>query len=276
MTRYGAVLAYDGTAYQGFQRQPAPTPTIQSTVEAAIGSVTGKSIGIIAAGRTDTGAHAAGQVIAFDIDWKHDNDELLRAINSQLPLDIALQHLWRQDGFHPRYDALWRQYVYRIVTPKARQPLLNRQAWQLIGESLDLERMQEAAARCLGEHDFATFGTPPQAGSTNTLRQIYLSNWESESGESCTTYIYRIRGTAFLYHMVRRLVGTMVQVGRGKISPEGFEQILISCDIERAKVLAPANGLILEAVGYPPCHETESSTCETPSLRTGASPEGRT
>ena len=276
MTRYGAILAYDGTAYQGFQRQPAPTPTIQYSVEAAIGTVTGKSTGIIAAGRTDTGVHASGQVIAFDIDWKHDDDELLRAINSQLPLDIALQHLWRQTDFHPRYDALWRQYVYRIVTPKARQPLLNRQAWQLIGESLDLERMQEAAARCLGEHDFAAFGTPPQAGSTNTRRQIYLSSWESESGQYGTTYIYRIRGTAFLYHMVRRLVGTMMQVGRGKIGSEGFEKILMSCDIERAKLLAPANGLILEAVGYPPRHETESSTCETPSFGVGASLEGRT
>ena len=116
MTRYGATLAYDGTAYQGFQRQPVPTPTIQAAVEEAIAAVTGEPTGIIGAGRTDAGVHAAGQVIAFDVEWKHNADELLRAINSQLPLDIALQELLQQDGFHPRYDALWRH------TPTASRP----------------------------------------------------------------------------------------------------------------------------------------------------------
>ena len=143
--------------------------------------MTAQPAGIVAAGRTDTGVHATGQVIAFDVEWKHDDDELLRAINSQLPLDIALQELWRQDDFHPRYDALWRQYAYRIATPAARHPLLNRHVWQLIGESLDLERMNAAATICLGEQDFAAFGTPPQAGSANTVRQVYLSGWELES-----------------------------------------------------------------------------------------------
>ena len=139
-TRYGAILAYDGTAYCGFQWQPPPTPTIQSAVEKAIRQVTAQTASVIGAGRTDTGVHASGQVIAFDIEWKHGDDELLRAINSQLPLDIAAREIWRQDGFHPRYDALWRQYVYRVSTPVARHPLMNRTVWQLVGESLNLDR----------------------------------------------------------------------------------------------------------------------------------------
>jgi len=273
MMRYRATLAYDGTAYQGFQRQPAPAPTIQSTVEAALGAVTAQEVRIVAAGRTDTGVHALGQVIAFDVDWKHGKDDLLRAVNSQLPSDIALQAICSQAGFHPRFDALWRQYAYRVATPAARQPLLERQAWQLVGETLDLGRMNAAAGFCLGEHDFAAFGTAPQAGSSNTVRRVYLSNWEQDLGDYGSTYIYRIRGSAFLYHMVRRLVGMLVQVGKGIMTPLEFEVILLSRDISKAKTLAPAKGLILEAVGYPARQETETST--RAAIRPAAALEGR-
>ena len=259
MTRYGAILAYDGTAYQGFQRQPAPTPTIQAAVENAIAAITGQTVGIVGAGRTDTGVHATGQVIAFDVEWKHEDRELLHAINSQLPLDIALQRVYQQPGFHPRFDALWRQYAYRIATVGARQPRLNRQVWQLVGERLNIEHMREAAALCLGEHDFAAFGAAPQQGSENTVRQIFLSRWETNREEYGTSYTYRIRGSAFLYHMVRRLVGTMAQVGRGRLSVKEFKEILVSRDIERAKLLAPPNGLTLESVKYPPSVAVETS-----------------
>ena len=276
MRRYAAILAYDGTAYQGFQRQPEPTPTIQAVVEKAISRVTAQPTRIVAAGRTDTGVHASGQVIAFDVEWKHGDYELLRAINSQLPADIALREIWRQERFHPRFDALWRQYAYRIATPATRHPLLTRHVWQLIGESLDLERMNAAAAICLGEHDFAAFGRSPQEGSANTMRQIYLSRWETESGVFGKTLRYRIRGTAFLYHMVRRLVGVMAQVGQGLISPGEFEAILRSRDIARAKLLAPAKGLILEAVGYPQRQATEPTTRAEPLDKMAAGLEGRT
>lgn len=251
MTRYGAILAYDGTAYQGFQRQAKPTPTIQAAVEDAIAAITGRAVGIVAAGRTDAGVHATGQVIAFDVEWKHEDRELLNAINSQLPLDIALQRIWPQEGFHPRYDALWRQYAYRIATVDARQPLLNRHYWQVTSERLDLENMREAAAICLGEHDFAAFGTAPQQGSKNTVRQVFVSRWETNEKDFGRLYIYRIRGTAFLFHMVRRLVGTILQVGKGRLSVKEFEEILLSRELGRAKVLAPPNGLVLEAVEYP-------------------------
>lgn len=257
MRRYAAVLAYDGGAYQGFQRQPKPTPTIQAAVELAIAKVAAPGSRIVGAGRTDAGVHASGQVIAFDLEWKHGDDDLLRAINAQLPPDIALRELCRRERFHPRYDALWRQYAYRIATPVARNPLLARYAWQLSGLSLELDRMNAAAAMILGEHDFAAFGTPPQAGSHNTVRQVFLSRWELESGAFGATYRYRIRGTAFLYHMVRRLVGMMAQVGRGAISLGEFEAILQSRELSRAKALAPPGGLVLEAVGYPSVSEIE-------------------
>ncbi len=261
MKSYAAILAYDGSEYQGFQRQPPPTPTIQAAVEAAVSAVARQNCAVIGAGRTDSGVHALGQVIAFDVNWNHSEDELLSAINSQLPMDIALQRLWRQDDFHPRYDARWRQYAYRIATVTARNPLLNRTVWQLIGERMDLAAMKKAAAKCLGEHDFAAFGRPPQPGSKNTVRQIFQSRWEMATEEYGAAYTYRIRGTAFLYHMVRRLVGTMVQVGRGKLSLQGFEDIMRSRDIERAKVLAPPQGLVLEAVGYSP-RMAQNMTCE--------------
>lgn len=250
MTRYVATLAYDGSAYYGFQRQPAHIPTIQLAVEKSIRKITRQNGSIIGAGRTDTGVHAVGQVIAFDVDWKHSDTALLLAINSQLPEDIALQRIWQQDGFHPRYDALSRQYVYTVVCLTTRNPLLNRRAWQLFGETLDIDCMQSAAEQLIGKHDFGTFGTPPQAGSTNTVREVYLSQWNTVPSDYGDMVTYRIRATAFLYHMVRRIVGTLVQVGRGKLTLDEFTAIVASRDIQRAKLLAPPQGLVFEAVQY--------------------------
>ena len=275
MTAYAAVLAYDGTAWHGFQRQPEPVPTIQAAVEEAISKVTRASVSIVAAGRTDSGVHAVGQVIAFDVAWQHGDEQLLKAINSQLPHAIAVQDLWRQEGFHPRYDALWRQYVYRIAVKPIRQPLLNRHVWQWTGPALDLERMQQAAAQFPGEHDFAAFGTPPQEGSVNTVRQVFVSQWTLEHGDYGAIYAYRVAATAFLYHMVRRMVGIMALVGCGKLLPGEFMDIFASRDIQRAKLLAPPQGLVLEAVHYPPRPDEYINTSQS-ALRTLelCSPEG--
>ena len=263
MARYVAILAYDGTAYYGFQRQPDHIPTIQLAVENSIGKITRQDVSIIGAGRTDTGVHAVGQVIAFDVEWKHTDTALLLAINSQLPTDIALQSVWQQDDFHPRYDALSRQYVYTVASLTTRNPLLNRQAWQLFGQTLNIDVMQEAAKQLIGTHDFGTFGTPPQQGSTNTVRDVYLSQWDTVSSDYGDIYTYRICATAFLYHMVRRIVGTLVQLGCGKISLDDFTQIFESRDIQRAKLLAPPQGLVLEAVRYPQYKTATPITTET-------------
>jgi tRNA pseudouridine38-40 synthase len=262
MTRYVATLAYDGTGYYGFQRQKH-LPTVQSAVETAISNITRQTVTIIGAGRTDTGVHAVGQVIAFDVEWKHPDTALLLAINSKLPADIALQQVWQQDGFHPRYDALSRQYRYSVICLTTRNPLLNRQAWQIFGEPLDIDLMQAAAEQLIGKHDFGAFGTPPQKGSTNTVREIYLSQWvkvPSDYGEMIT---YRVRATAFLYHMVRRIVGTLVQVGRKRLSLNEFSAIVASRDLQQAKSLAPPQGLVFEAVRYPQHKTATPITTET-------------
>lgn len=262
MARYVATLAYDGTDYYGFQRQPKHIPTIQGEVETAISKITHQNVSIIGAGRTDTGVHAIGQVVAFDVDWKHETNTLLLAINSQLPSDIALQAIRQQEGFHPRYDALWRQYFYQVATVPARNPLLNRQVWQ-VNEDLNLPQMIQAAQKLIGMHDFGTFGTPPKQGSTNTVREIFISQWEDVPSDYGKMWIYRIRATAFLYHMVRRIVGTLVQVGRGKITLDEFITIFNSRDIQQAKLLAPPQGLVLEAVEYPQQLTATSVTTET-------------
>ena len=267
MKRFAATLAYDGSAYYGFQRQAEATPTIQRSLECAIEKVAQHRVTISAAGRTDTGVHALGQVIAFDLEWKHSECELLQALNAQLPLDIALQDLWQQSGFHPRYDAMWRQYVYRIATPPVRNPLLNTQVWQLVGQTLDLGLLQKAAERCLGEQDFAAFGRPPQEGNTNTVREVFLSQWESGPGLAGEVVTFRVRATAFLYHMVRRMVGTMVQVGSGRMTLAEFDRVLKSRDLQQAKILAPPQGLVLEAVWYPP-RENETLCSKELSLAT--------
>jgi len=272
MTRYGAVVAYDGTAYQGFQRQPAPAPTIQAALERAIAAITQQPCTIVAAGRTDSGVHARGQVIAFDLHWRHDDAKLLRAINARLPLDIALQRLWQQPGFHPRFDALWRQYTYSIRCLPTRDPLLQRQAWQLIGEELDHEPMQRAALSIIGDHDFAALGSPPQQGSSNTVRQVLRSRWTVSRGGAAHTYT--IRATAFLYRMVRRLVGMLVQVGRGQLTVAAFADTIASANRRRAKWLAPPMGLVLDAVAYAPRKEQKRALQPAPCQQLGALMEG--
>lgn len=247
MPRFRATLAYDGSAYLGFQRQPEAMPSVQLAVERAITQITQQEATVLAAGRTDTGVHATGQVIAFDVEWKHTTADLLRAINAVLPDDIALQDLCIHEGFHPRYDARSRQYRYTVIGAAQRQPLMRNQAWH-VHQPLDLTAMNRAAAMLVGKHDFATFGTPPQGN--NTVREVFRSKWyvdQTHLGE-CTIYV--IEGTAFLYHMVRRIVGLTVDVGRGHVTSEAFAEIFASRDLSQVRTMAPPQGLILEKVRY--------------------------
>lgn len=257
MMRYRATLAYDGSAYYGYQRQP-DVPTIQGEVEQALERVLGQPTTVWAAGRTDTGVHATGQVIAFDAAWKHDAHVLLRAINVYLPEDIALQALWAQPDFHPRYDALSRTYRYHVAVVDVRQPLLAKRAWQLHGD-LDETLLTRAAETLLGEHDFSSFGTPPHG--TNTVRHVFRSQWQSVSDEYGTHYLYEVEATAFLYHMVRRMVGIQVAVARGSLSLEQFDAIVASRNLAQHKWLAPPQGLTFIRVRYP--HDEDSAQPNT-------------
>lgn len=246
--RYRATLAYDGTAYEGFQRQAEGRQTIQGEVEQALGRVIGQPVTVIGAGRTDSGVHATGQVIAFNADWRHGADALLRAINANLPPDIALQDLSPAlPGFHPRFSARSRLYCYDVAQTAQRQPLLRNRAWQ-VRDELDGEAMRQAAALLLGEHDFAAFGRPPQG--ENTVRRVYRSEWEQQPTPFGTWWTYRIEANAFLQHMVRRVVGALVAVGQKRLTVAEFDDIFRRADLSGMKWLAPPQGLTLEAVRY--------------------------
>jgi tRNA pseudouridine38-40 synthase len=223
-------------------------PTIQLAVEKALSAVTRQSVTVVGAGRTDAGVHATGQVIAFDVDWKHSDSDLLRAINAKLPEDVALQDIVQQPGFHPRFNALSRVYQYTVVVTEQRQPLLRYRTWQM-REPLDVKVMNSAAKLLLGEHDFATFGNPPQGN--NTVRCVFSSEWASFPECYGKRLVYRVEANAFLHRMVRRMVGMQVNVGRGKITLAEFKAAFEAADLSQARALAPPQGLMLEEVRYP-------------------------
>ena len=195
-------------------------------------------------GRTDSGVHAKGQVVSFNLDWNHPDYALQNALNAFLPADIAVQSVQQVDpDFHPRYDALSRQYRYQLYWQSARDPLRDRYAWRLERKP-ELSPMQAAANDLLGEHNFIAFGKALKEDGT-TIRRIYSADWvEEEDGMSFT-----IIGNAFLYHMVRRIVYVLVRIGLGELPVEtvriGLENL--STGIVS---LAPARGLTLEAVTF--------------------------
>ena len=249
MAAYGATLAYDGTAYAGFQRQAGETPTIQLMLERALADLGAEDATVRAAGRTDRGVHASGQVIAFTIAWRHEEGQLLRALNAKLPPDIALQQIWRveQGDFRPRFDARSRRYRYQLLLAAQRQPLCERYAWRL-RPPLDEGAMQDAAQLLLGEHDFASFGTPPQG--ENTVREVYASEWSGEGRLRGRALTYSVEANGFLQHMVRRIVSALVAVGRGQRSLAHFAEVLRAAQRGLVSQLAPPQGLFLEAVCY--------------------------
>ncbi|MFP4322492.1 MAG: tRNA pseudouridine(38-40) synthase TruA [Anaerolineales bacterium] len=247
LTRFRGTLAYDGTRYAGFQRQGGRTLTIQATLENAIETVHGAPVRVLGAGRTDAGVHARGQVIAFDAAWHHAPAALGRAINAQLPPDIALQTLEAAPaGFHPRYDALSRRYVYRLYAASVRNPLQDRFSWYTGRWALDMPAMQSAAACLLGVHDFATFGQPTQGDVT--IREVYRA--EVGAGAQAGELVFTVEANAFLKRMIRSLVGSLVEVGRGRWQITDMADALHATDRARSGPTAPPHGLVFEAVRY--------------------------
>ena len=245
MARYKVILAYDGTQFRGYQRQ-AHARTVQGVVETALSGLGWSEKSIVAAGRTDTGVHAAGQVIAFDLDWRHPVEELRSAINASLPQDVAVQSIEvAVENFHPRYDARSRTYQYRIYCQESRLPLLERHAWR-VWPPVDLAILGQAAACLVGTYDFAAFGTPPRLGS-HTVRTVYQATWTASGVE----LIFEISADAFLFRMVRRLVSYQVEVGQGRRPKEELESLLATPPGGLVQGLAPAHGLTLVKVNYP-------------------------
>lgn len=249
MARYQVTLAYDGTLYQGFQRQ-AGVETVQGVVERALRKLGWNGQSILAAGRTDTGVHALGQVIAFDLDWRHTPAELLSAMNANLPMDIAALQVAEVDGgFHPRYAALARSYRYHIFCQEVRHPLRERFAWRVYPE-VDLDRLSQAAEVICGQHDFAAFGTPPREGGS-TIRQVHEAKWHClQSQWQNPDVVFDITADAFLYRMVRRLVYIQVLVGQVRLSLDDLRRWLDHPPQTVIQGLAPPHGLFLVVVKY--------------------------
>jgi tRNA pseudouridine38-40 synthase len=242
--RYFLELAYNGSHYNGWQRQSS-SPTIQQTVEEALSQYLREPIEVTGAGRTDTGVHAAYYVAHFDSE-KHliDSDDFVYHVNSILPRDIAIRRVTPVAAdAHARFDATSREYTYYIVPFK--DPFRRDTSWQYF-VPLDIEAMNRAAEWLLRFSDFTSFAKLNSANKTN-ICQVTEAQWERGSDG---TLIFRIRADRFLRNMVRAIVGTLVDVGRGKISPERFGEIIEVRDLSLSSGSAPASGLFLTDITY--------------------------
>ncbi|HOG48103.1 MAG TPA: tRNA pseudouridine(38-40) synthase TruA, partial [Anaerolineae bacterium] len=217
--RLAALVEYDGTVYAGFQVQVG-SRTIQGELERGLAAITGQAVRITAAGRTDAGVHALGQVVHLQAAWAHSLGDLQRAWNANLPDDIAILALARVGPeFHARFSARSRVYRYQIYSAAVRRPLVARYAWH-VNRPLDVRRMDEAAALLVGRHDLRSFGQAPQGD--NTVRTVLATRCWAEGALVCI----EIEADAFLQHMVRRVAATLVAVGRGRLSVDDFGVII--------------------------------------------------
>jgi tRNA pseudouridine38-40 synthase len=247
-------LAYDGTDFHGWQVQPEKA-TVQGTLADAIERITGERVLPQGSGRTDAGVHALGQVASFALSAPIPEANFHRALNRALPASIrVLSAIKVAPGFHARHDAIGKKYEYRIFRGEICAPWQARYVYPLHWP-LRLEAMQEAAKAVIGEHDFASFAASDpdltQRSSDceipNTLRTIFASKWHELDGN---LLVYRVHGTGFLHHMVRNLVGTFLDAGRGHIAPEDIPRILAARSRSAAGATAPARGLFLVSVDY--------------------------
>lgn len=239
--RVRALVAYDGTGYGGFQRQ-RNAPSIQADLERALQTLTGTPVRLLAAGRTDAGVHAEGQVIAFDVTWSHPLAALERALNATLPEQIAVWALEEvPPDFHPRYAARRRWYRYTLYCAPTRNPLVSRTSLH-IAQPLDVAAMQTGAAYLVGRHDFAAFGSPIKG--ENTVREVFRAEWTAAG----PWLFFDIEADAFLFRMVRMSVGTLLRVGRGVLTPAAVGDILRARARSQAGPAVAAKGLCLKAV----------------------------
>ncbi len=251
MARYQLTLAYDGTDFFGSQRQVSKR-TVQGELEKALTKIgwTGRSV--ILSGRTDTGVHATGQVASVDLHWSHSEEDLLRALNAELPSDVAVQRARMLDPkFHPRFDASSRCYRYRLFCQPVRHPIRERFAWRVWPE-IHPDLLVDAAKLFLGTHDFAAFGSPTTPKGT-TVRTVMKAQWTQVELDD---WQFEVQADAFLYRMVRRLVFVQVTVVQGKVPVETVARALADPvpagkRTEIPAGLAPAHGLTLVEVTYP-------------------------
>ena len=253
--RFRMTIAYDGAGYQGWQFQKTGTG-VQEKVEQALARLFPAKPRIHSSSRTDTGVHASAMEVHFDVpkvQARMTPDKLLLAVNAHLPADIRVMRARRaRPGFHARFDASGKEYRYQVWNHSALHPLHRRTAWQVV-RPLDVKAMRAAAKHFIGEHDFRSFRANPDYDTTSTIRT--LSQVSVRRAGPLFTFV--IRGNGFLYKMCRGIVGTLVQVGEGKIPPDEIAGILAGKDRRLAGMTAPAHGLTLCKVFYG--KRTESS-----------------
>lgn len=243
--KYKAILAYDGTDFHGFQRQGDRRRTVQGVIEDSLKHLDWEGPTIWAAGRTDAGVHASGQVIAFELDWNHSPAELLRAVNTRLPADAVAREMEQTSSeFHPRYDASSRTYIYRYFASKVSDPLRARYVYRVWPEP-EVKQMAAAAQAMIGEHDFSGFGTAPRPGG-DTSRTVLAAETHAAGDE----ILFKIEANAFLYRMVRKLAEALLGIGQGKISIDELDDYLNEPTARWTGKLSPARGLCLAEVKY--------------------------
>lgn len=242
------VIAYDGTAYQGWQRQKIGIG-VQQHVEEVINRFFPHGGPVHGSSRTDTGVHALGMVAHFEVpesEWNMSPGKLVLALNAYLPPDIrVMQCAYAQPTFHARFDAKGKQYRYLVWNAPAMNPLLRSRAWH-VAVKLDVPRMREAARIFIGRHDFQSFAANPGYARESTVRTVTRCDVKRRG----PLLEFVIEGDGFLYKMCRGIVGTLVQTGRGKFDPAAVRQMLAARDRRLAGMSAPAHGLVLHKVFY--------------------------
>jgi tRNA pseudouridine38-40 synthase len=239
------ILAYDGSRYRGWQRQKAGE-TIQQSVEERLRIILQEPVCVIASGRTDAGVHALGQVCHFRTGSRLGVDVIRKGLNALLPEDIFVREISQVEAdFHARYSAKGKAYEYRILNREDRDPFQRQYVWH-VRTPLDVAGMSVCLSTLEGTHDFSSFRSTG-SGNTNPVRTMYRAGiGRGEGGRLSILF----EADGFLRHMVRNIVGTLVDVGQGRIDPSGFEAILEARDRRQASSKAPPQGLFLVEVRY--------------------------
>lgn len=244
MARYALTVAYDGSRFSGWQTQPAGTAA-QDTLEWALSSVAGETIHTVCAGRTDAGVHALRQVVHFDSVARRPLSAWVRGTNTQLPATLAVRRaIAVDDTFHARYGALRRRYRYLLYRSEVRHPLLAQRAgWTF--RALDVERMRAGAAALTGEHDFSAFRSAQCQAASPVRRLEELSLFERGP-----FVVFTFVANAFLHHMIRNLVGSLLAVGEGRRDPQWLAELLAGRDRTLAAATYAPDGLYLDGAQY--------------------------